>query len=534
MTGESTAKSSSKSIFASHNWSLCTGILIVLMALFCKLPYWFAHPLLIHADQSVYLAMADMFLQGKKPYVDFFDFNPPLIIYLSTIPIALSKMVPLTPIQIFNLTINFLMLISTALSGALFYANRNSTDRFLYFPLLLAPIICTQTQFYDFGQREHLFVLLYFPFFVCRLLRYRSGQIQPILSVLVGIFAAVGVSLKPQFLLTAMLLEATLMWQWRTLKLANSLENKICALLTVLYLAHFAFLGQAALDILLQQAWPIYTTGLSYFHIGFIEGLASLSNFSYPYYLLALALSLAFACKGKSPWLEPAVALTIISWLSLLQAGSIWTYRGIPMQLGCWILIALATGIGIEFLFTHKPKIQVSLLSIFLCLPLVGAVGICLCAFPLYKDAGAKQFDLAQIGYRGKSPLNDLSPLVPSIIANSKIDDKVIYLGRGVRPGYPSILQAHRNSGSRYLHGMILPMLLVCIEKNPTRYTPMLDKVIANYGDDILANKPKLIFIDDSFVAPLFAQHQFVQKYMTNYELVERVEQAQCTLYRSK
>ncbi len=528
------AKIISKSIFASHNWCFCTGVLIVLMALFCKIPYWFAHPLLIHADQSVYLAMADMFLQGKKPYVDFFDFNPPLIIYLSTIPVAISKMVPLPSIQIFNLTVNFLMLFSTALSGALFYANRHSTDRYLYFPLLLAPIICTQTQSYDFGQREHLFVLLYFPFFVCRLMRYRSGHIPANLSALVGIFAAVGVSLKPQFLLTALLLEAVLMGQWRTLKFASSPETKICALLTVLYLVHFVFLGQTALDVLLQQAWPIYTTGLSYFHIGFIEGLASLSNFSYPYYLLALALTLAFACKGRSPWLEPAVALTLVSLFSLLQAGSIWTYRGIPLQLGCWILIALATGLGIEFLFTRKPKIQVPLRLLLL----AGSAYICLCAFApdAFKDSasGSRQFDLAQIGYSGKSPLNDLSPLAPSIVAHSKMGDKVIYLGRGVRPGYPSILQARRNSGSRYLHGMILPMLLVCIEKNPTRYTPLLDKVIANYGDDILANKPKLIFMDDIFVAPLFAQHQFVQKYMTNYELVERVEKAQCTLYRSK
>jgi len=515
-------------VSTKNNWPIAVGILIVLAVVFCKLPYWFAHPLAIYADQSVYLAMADLLLKGKKLYVDIFDFNPPLIIYLNTIPVVLANLINRPVIQVFNLSIYFLMLLSTTLTAAIFYANRQASDRYLFFPLLLAPVVCTQTQFYDFGQREHLFILLYFPFFVCRILRYQSGNIPTALAVTAGILAAIGVSLKPQFFLTALILEASLAWQWRSIKLFGSVENKICALLTAVYLLHFVLLGQQSLSVLFDQAWPIYSNGLSYFHIGFIEGLASLSSFSYPYYLLALAMSLAFALQGRSCWFLPATTFTLISLLSMLQAGSIWTYRGIPLQLGCLILIALSAGVGLEALFNYKARMAAPTLAALVC-----SAVLCFCQVwaPANTDY---DFDLAQIGYSGRAPSSDLSLLVPSIIAHSQIGDRVIYIGRGVRPGYPSILQAHRHPGSRYLHGMILPMLVVCIEKDPSRFKPMLDLVIANYGQDVLTNKPKLIFIDDIFVAPLFAQRRFIEKYMTNYELIEHIDQAACTVYRSK
>ncbi|HMY02717.1 MAG TPA: hypothetical protein PKA48_05155, partial [Candidatus Obscuribacter sp.] len=53
--------------------------------------YWSMHPLSISADQSVYVQSGLLLLQGKVPYLDFFDFNPPLIVYLNVIPVLVAR-----------------------------------------------------------------------------------------------------------------------------------------------------------------------------------------------------------------------------------------------------------------------------------------------------------------------------------------------------------------------------------------------------------------------------------------------------------
>jgi len=509
--------------------SLFVAFLITMLSLFYRLPYWLNHPLLIHADQSVYLAMAELLLQGKIAYVDFFDFNPPLIIYLNTLPALVSHLVNVPPATGFNFSVYVLLILSTALTAALFFFNRHSSERFLYFPLLLAPIICTQTQSYDFGQREHLFVLLYFPFLVTRILRYRSALLPLPLAIGAAILAAAGLSLKPQFLITAVLVECALAVQYKTRRHFSAIESKICLSLVALYLLHLILLSENARSVFLNQAWPIYSQGLSFFQIGFIESLASNGSYSYPYYLMTIALSLAFALKEKSSWFLPLVTFTLVSLLSYLQAGNIWTYRGLPLQAGSIMLICLATGVILQGLWQHcSDKFRIAFLIV-----------CCLASCLVYgllspREPRGARFDLAQIGYGGTSPLADLSPTFTAIIANSKVDDRVIYIGAGVRPGYPAILQGRRRPGSRYLHGMILPMLGKCIEADRARFEPLLDQVIANYGQDISKNKPRLIFIEHFYVAPLLAKRNFVVNYMSDYVMVAHADQAYCTLYRRK
>ncbi len=71
----------------------------LLLSLLYTLPFWLNHPGLVWADQSVYLGMAQLLLQGKVPYIDFFDFNFPIIIYLNAVP-AFIAMVTNSPVPI--------------------------------------------------------------------------------------------------------------------------------------------------------------------------------------------------------------------------------------------------------------------------------------------------------------------------------------------------------------------------------------------------------------------------------------------------
>ncbi len=58
-----------------------------------------SHPLLGQPDQCMYLSMADLLMAGRLPYVDCFDNNPPLIIYLGVIPMVVAKLSERRPLS---------------------------------------------------------------------------------------------------------------------------------------------------------------------------------------------------------------------------------------------------------------------------------------------------------------------------------------------------------------------------------------------------------------------------------------------------
>ena len=57
-----------------------------------KLSFIFLHPLAISPDQALYLESGKLILQGRVPYLDFFDLNLPLIMYLNVIPVVVANL----------------------------------------------------------------------------------------------------------------------------------------------------------------------------------------------------------------------------------------------------------------------------------------------------------------------------------------------------------------------------------------------------------------------------------------------------------
>ena len=79
-------------------------------------------PARINHDNAMYLAMGEGLLRGEVPYVDLIDLNPPLIVYLNTIPAAAARLLGIYP------PLTFLVRLSSdrALLGPLANSRRRS------------------------------------------------------------------------------------------------------------------------------------------------------------------------------------------------------------------------------------------------------------------------------------------------------------------------------------------------------------------------------------------------------------------------
>jgi len=113
----------------------------------------------------------------------------------------------------------------------------------------------------DVGQREHLFVLTYVPYLFLRILRYRRGSVAAWFAVLLGLQAGLGVSLKPHFLLEAVVVEIALVLasrRWRAL-----VQPECLALVGVVtaYAAHWLFVPTAMRDAFFYRWVPLICSG---------------------------------------------------------------------------------------------------------------------------------------------------------------------------------------------------------------------------------------------------------------------------------
>ena len=76
-----------------------------------------------------------------------------------------------------------------------------------------------------YGQREHTFMLLYMPFFLLRWARYQGQHFSRTLAVTIGLFAALGVCLKPHFVVIAAVCELYAVINQRSLRRLVNFET---------------------------------------------------------------------------------------------------------------------------------------------------------------------------------------------------------------------------------------------------------------------------------------------------------------------
>jgi hypothetical protein len=198
-------------------------------------------------DVAWYLYLAHRVLQGDVLYRDFIESNPPLIVWLC-LPVAwFSQATGWLDILIYQVAV--LLVIALML----LIADRLRADQPLRERLALAvgtAVVLLFLPGYDFGQREHLAVILLVPMVALALRRAAGGEVSIGMAAFVGLVGATGLLLKPYFLLA-----------WLGLWLATGrrlrLEQVMLGAAGAIYAAAILALTPDYLPMI-RLLWPVY------------------------------------------------------------------------------------------------------------------------------------------------------------------------------------------------------------------------------------------------------------------------------------
>lgn len=507
------------------NWRICNTLCIAILALaffvlcFFRFYFWITHPLVTWADQSVYLEMGKLLWAGKRPYIDFFDFNPPLIMYVNMIPVMVARILHVPATLGLSLTVHTFTFASTVFAAYIAYKARAVTGFMMLVPMFFTFALYTQGLDTDLGQREHIFMLTYLPFLMVRGTHWMGGKVGRVESIVAGLMAGVGLGFKPHFIFAAAATELAFLYQYRKLSCLLRSENFAAAAVVLLYALHFLLLPRESLDILFHQAFPVYNDGVYWSSKCLIHMVRGATYFTKPFANFLIAVGIACLLRNRSPWLTPCAVFTCAGFINYFQGDQAWTYRLLPMAIGSFILYGIEAGILIDWILRRYENFMAPRLLISLgALIAVGSMAYTDIDSTTQELKNAHICDLTELGYPGLSnPRGYLSPLFFSVLANTKPTDLVVHIGSGIEPGHPALLQSERLPGSRYLYSFLV-MVEFCQERRGgTFFQNLARKIVDNYGSDIKTRKPELILIQDIPMGAVLEKYNFFDRYMTGY-----------------
>lgn len=180
-------------------------------------------------DIAWLLYVARRWLAGRELYVDVVEVNPPLIIWLSAIPLTVARWLTVAPQFIAMPTFAAIALGCAWWSACLLrpmgglFAARIPVFAIIGSVLLIIPAA-------DLGQREHLLIAAFLPYLIlfARTLdpatTTGSGRPRIVTFLVAGVLAALGCALKPQYGLVFVALEVVALTRgirpWRAAPLA--------------------------------------------------------------------------------------------------------------------------------------------------------------------------------------------------------------------------------------------------------------------------------------------------------------------------
>jgi hypothetical protein len=296
-------------------------------------------------DVSWLLYMAGRILDGARPYVDVVEVNPPLIVWLNLPIAALGRALRVSPELVYRLTVIGCAGLSLLLCARTLRRVLGTEWRLLGRVVLLLLVFVELTLARaDFGEREHLLVLLAAPYILAVVGRVRGVALPAMEMVLVGLLAGVGIGLKPYFIALPAALECYLALRQRSMRAWLRPEPIVMLALGAGYLVAVLTLVPQYLDLTAMMGGlyasylrgPLWLTGI----LG--EGAA-----------LCLFALLAFAVlrrRAEHPELWDVLAVAVAAlFLSALVQGKGWRYHFYP-SMGFGVLL-----LGVAWWDSRRP-----------------------------------------------------------------------------------------------------------------------------------------------------------------------------------
>lgn len=306
-----------------------TAVLLAVNALTAPYP-WLNH------DVSFLGYAGSQILAGDRLYVDFREVNPPGAFFLFTILLAFADLAGLTPFLVFQMFVMILAAAGLHLMWKTSAAGGEGIGSALV-PLTYG-LIAVQVNFtnnilpsnprlpVDFGQREHLFVLLFVPYLLWRLSDGKPRLLQFAYLGALGYIA----SFKPYFVLLLAVVEFYILLRHRKLQFGQLTALAVGMILPYLLLAIHSTESFVAF---FRDMVPLIFGG-RYVHYGMNASEFLLSG----YHLQMVGSGLVFIGLCLVCWLKRAVSIptlallvgiSVLSYIGMLQQQKYWSYHGV-------------------------------------------------------------------------------------------------------------------------------------------------------------------------------------------------------------
>jgi hypothetical protein len=156
----------------------------------------------LNGDSAWLLHAARRIVDGARLYTDVVEVNPPLIVWLNVIVVAVAHLLRSSEIMTYRLFVWGLIGLALWLSDRMLASLREPDDsRYRRGLLLGSALILLALPGPYFGQREHLTLAMVLPWILATAARARGRPPADADAVIAGLLAGFGIALKPHYLL---------------------------------------------------------------------------------------------------------------------------------------------------------------------------------------------------------------------------------------------------------------------------------------------------------------------------------------------
>jgi len=187
-----------------------------------------------NVDVSWWLIVCERMLDGQRLYVDILETNPPMAGSVYMLGVVVARAIGARPEVVTNALIFLLIAGSLALTwrALRFSALR---ERAGGAAAVWATAMLTILPMYDFGQREHLALVVMLPALAVYILRANRERVAPSAILIAGLCAATTMNFKPYFVFGVGFCILTAAVQARDWRVLFAPENWIAAALVVIH-----------------------------------------------------------------------------------------------------------------------------------------------------------------------------------------------------------------------------------------------------------------------------------------------------------
>jgi hypothetical protein len=445
-------------------------------------------------DQTWLLYAAARLLDGTQLYGPrLIETNPPLIIWLNTLPLWLAIHLHLQPLLVLHSLVTLLIVLSSAWSIRILRAAgvlRGRAATLAAFALLL--VAQTFVRDFDFAEREHILVPLLLPYLFASFFQL-SASLGLAERLALGFVAGLGGCIKPQYAIIPVGTELFLTLWYRQLRRLWRPEFLAFILTGIVYIAAVHLVTPlyfTQIVPILRDAYPTYRGSQPTLWVMYHGVL---------YDLVFAAVLLAWAVFRRSLRFPVApIGLLTASFFATVSYGiqqTGWPYQTVPRNA---LLVAAALWLTAELLTPAIARLQPNRH-----LRLVSAIILLFVALP------TTAFALRRI-LHGR---NTGKPTTEQRVYASLPPGTTVYVLSTNFYNFSDVVQHHLLWGGRYNHLWMLPAIVrnqaaeaggprAAFPLSPVRVQQLSTLLSSNVASDLHTFAPSIVFVEHCNPSP--------------------------------